>query len=108
MKKIILVSLLTILAGCSSLNMAGTSHYSIKPFHDAGGKLACCVIDIKSGKPVKEVAASVTMGKAGIMYINLIEKGVQSVDSQKVAAGVASEAIKAARPGFGGFGGMAK
>lgn len=49
MRYLTIIILLT-LAGCGTLNTAGQSSYTVKPFEAKDGTLVCCALDMKDGK----------------------------------------------------------
>lgn len=103
MKRFLPPLLLLALAGCASLNDAGTASYTVKPFM-AGDKAVCCEVTIANGKEIRLLDA--TVDKHGDDYqVRLHEEGVTAFDGQRVAAGAAqsaaSSAVKAAAVGAG-------
>lgn len=95
--------ILLALAGCASLNEAGTARYSVKPFM-AGDKAVCCEVTVANGKEIRLLDA--TVEKRGDDYtVKLHEEGVTAFDGQRIAAGAAQTAaadvVKAAAIGGG-------
>lgn len=99
MKHLIAITLISILAlsGCASLQSAGNSSYSMKPFVvDAKtGATVCCEVTVSDGKERASLTLNVT--KTGDNYaFSLDEKGVAAFQGQAIAAGATKEAIDAA------------
>lgn len=85
------------LAGCASLQNAGTAEYSIRPFVvDANaGTVACCEVLVRNGKEVASVKAHIS--RQGDNYtVDLDEQGVRAFRGQEIAAGVTQSAIDVA------------
>lgn len=61
MKHISLIILLlgvALLAGCASMQNAGTAEYSVKPYIvEKTGATACCEVQVKNGKEIAGVKA---------------------------------------------------
>jgi len=84
-----------VLAGCASLNNAGTAEYSVKPFTDSAGAVTCCEVSVKNGKEIASLEAHVS--KQGDNYtVDLKEQGVMAFQGQQIAAGATQSAIEAA------------
>ncbi len=87
------------LSGCASLQFAGNSSYSVKPFIDASGAAICCDISIKDGK--ERASLTVNIAKHGDDYtLSFDEKGVLAFQGQAIASdnvkAIADIAAKAA------------
>ena len=91
----LLVTLLALASGCTSLQYAGTASYSVKPIVDAKGNVICCSVDVKNGKEIANLEAHIQ--KQGDNYtVDLKEQGVAAFAGQAIAAGATKEAIDAA------------
>lgn len=95
MKSIIALAALVSLAGCASLDHAGTASYSVKPFVTDKGEVHCCEVTVTNGKEIASLDAHIE--KKGADYtIDLKERGVVAFRGQEIAAGAAHEAAKLA------------
>lgn len=97
MKTIILLSIIALvsLAGCASVQNAGTAEYTVRPFLGAGGSVHCCEIRVVNGKEIAQLEAHVS--KQGDNYtVDLKEQGVIAFEGQRIAAGALQAAIDAA------------
>jgi hypothetical protein len=82
------------LAGCASLDNAGSARYSVRPFM-AGDRAICCEVAISNGKEIALLDATVI--KRGDDYeVHLHEEGVAAFDGQRIAAGAARDAATVA------------
>lgn len=91
---LVFVSLLA-LAGCASLNNAGTADYQVRPFVDSGGVTHCCEVSIRNGKEITALKARVE--KRGDDYLVEVEQqGVQAFAGQAIVAGATKDALEAA------------
>lgn len=94
MKGLIPLAIVASLAGCASLNQAGTASYSVKPFM-AGDKAVCCEVTVNNGKEIALLDATVI--KRGDDYeVRLHEEGVVAFEGQRIAAGAARTAATSA------------
>lgn len=95
-KLIILLLAIGILAGCASLQNAGTAEYSVKPFVDTKtGDTTCCEVLVKNGKEIAGVKALIQ--KQGESYtVYLEETGVKAFEGQAISAGAMKTAVEAA------------
>lgn len=90
MKTHYLMCLAVLLAGCSSLDRAGSAEYSIKPFviDKESGKLACCEITVKNGKEIAGIKAEIR--KTGDDFVLILEEqGVKAFEGQAISASAA-------------------
>lgn len=95
MKTTLALFCLALLAGCASLNNAGTASYRIKPMELSNGTTICCDITIDNGKEYAALEARIL--KHGDDYeVYLSEKGVAAFDGQRIASVVALESAKVA------------
>lgn len=97
MKTHVLMCLALLMAGCSSLDHAGTAEYSIKPFvvDAAAGKLACCEITVKNGKEIASLEAEIR--KTGDDFVVILkEQGVVAFRGQEISAGAAKTTAESA------------
>lgn len=86
MKSLILLAALA-LAGCESLNHAGTSSLSVRPL-DIGGQPRCCAVDVRDGK--QYASLDVLLERSGDDYrLKLSARGVEAFRGQELAAGAA-------------------
>lgn len=72
------------LSGCSSLQNAGVSEYSVKPFF-VGEEVYCCQLEIKSGREIANLTAHVKKSKDGY-EIDLVVQGVKAFEGQAVSS----------------------
>lgn len=100
MKKLLIMAVMAIflcLAGCASLQNAGTARYSVKPFvvNSGTGAIACCEVVVENGKEISNLKAHIQ--KQGDNYtVDLEEQGVMAFQGQAIAAGATKEAIDGA------------
>lgn len=97
MKTLLIILGALILAGCASLQNAGTAEYSVKPFviDATTGTVACCEVVVRNGKEITYVKARIE--KRGDDYtVDLEEQGVQAFAGQAIAAGATKTALDAA------------
>lgn len=95
MKRLFAIVLLAALAGCASLNNAGTAKYTVRPFLDQSGGAHCCEVRVVNGKEIASLEAHIS--KQGDNYtVDLKEQGVQAFAGQAIAAGATQAAIDAA------------
>lgn len=104
MRALIICGIVWTLAGCTSLQNAGTASYRIKPFELADGKLACCELEVLNGKEITGLEARIT--KTGDDFtIELKEQGVKAFKGHEISAEamrtVTEAAVKAALTGMG-------
>lgn len=61
-----------VLCGC-----AGTAHYAVQPFYDAGAqRMVCCRAEAFSGKDVSAVTFDLSMQPDGSITVHFTEQGV--------------------------------
>jgi len=95
MKRFFAIALIVSLAGCASLNNAGTAEYTVRPFLDQSGGVHCCEVRVVNGKEIASLDAHIS--KEGDNYtVDLKERGVQAFGGQAIAAGATESAIAAA------------
>ena len=85
------------MGGCASLENAGNSSMTLKPFvTDAkSGATVCCEVSVADGKQRASLTLSAT--KTGNDYaFSLDEKGVEAFQGQAIAAGASKGALDAA------------
>lgn len=94
--KTLIISLSAIaMLGCSSLQDAGHSEYSFRPFVDPTGNKICCEAVIRSGRELSNV--SVHAVKKGDDYdISVSVSGVKAFAGQAIAAEVAGAVVSGA------------
>lgn len=95
--KLIIIAVLSLLAGCSSLQYAGNASYSVKPFitDKTSGSAICCEVVITDGK--ERASLDLHVVKTGDSYdITLSERGITAFAGQTIAAGATQAAIEAA------------
>ena len=94
MKAVLLICVVA-LAGCTSLQNAGTAEYSVKPFLDGAGNAVCCEVLVRNGKEIANLEAHIT--KQGDSYsVDLKEQGVAAFKGQAIAAEALKEIVDAA------------
>lgn len=94
----LLVLIALALAGCASIDHAGTSSLSVQPL-EIGGQPRCCAVAVHDGKQYASV--DVLLEKTGDDYrLKLSARGVEAFRGQEIAAGatqsLASTTAKAA------------
>ena len=95
MKHLLIIAALLALAGCASLDHAGTAAYDVRPFVDAAGAPHCCEVSVRNGKEIASLKARIE--KRGDDYIVEPEpQGVQAFAGQAIAAGAQRAALDAA------------
>lgn len=98
MKKLIVVlllGLLSLIAGCASLNNAGTAKYSVEPIITDNGPI-CCRVLVENGKEYATLKAHVERRADGSYVVDLDEKTVKAFEGQAKVAETAGAAAKAA------------
>jgi hypothetical protein len=95
MKTIMVLAAVALLPGCASLEYAGNSSYSVKPWQDAYGRLHCCDVQVHNGKEMAAVHAHIRMTKDGDIEVDLQEQGVTAFEGQRIASVVAQDTAKA-------------
>lgn len=94
MKRALIPLILLALAGCTSLQQAGTASYTIKPML-IDGRTVCCEVAVVNGKQYASLDA--TLVKTGDDYtVTLAERGVEAFRGQEIAAGAARSAATVA------------
>lgn len=89
--KVVLL-LVALISGCTSLQYAGSAEYSVKPFTTDKGAVICCEVVVRNGKEIASIEASVT--KFGDDYtVILKESNVMAFQGQSIAAGAMKEVI---------------
>lgn len=96
MKTVIVLLLLTVLAGCSSLQYAGNATYRVKPVEAKDGSLHCCDVEVYNGKEIAFLQAHISLGVDGAITVDLVQQGVAAFEGQKTASIVAQESTKVA------------
>lgn len=91
--KTVLVLLMIFLAGCSSLNNAGTASYSVKPFAAADGSLHCCEVTVINGKEIASLDAYIEAWPGNHYIVRLKERGVVAFQGQQIAADALGDAL---------------
>ena len=95
MKCLLILAALLALAGCASLNNAGTADYQVRPFLDAAGAPHCCEVSVRNGKEIASVKARIE--KRGDDYtVEIEQQGVQAFAGQAIVAGATKDALEAA------------
>lgn len=95
MKHLFIIIALLALAGCASLNNAGTADYQVRPFLDAAGAPHCCEVSVRNGKEIASVKARIE--KRGDDYtVEIEQQGVQAFAGQAIVAGATKDALEAA------------
>lgn len=91
----IFLSLAVSLAGCASLDNAGTAEYHVKPFIGQDGRPVCCDVSVRNGKQMQSLDAVIV--KDGDKYtVILQQRGVEAFAGQAIAAGAAKTVVDAA------------
>ena len=86
MKTHVLMCLALNLAGCSSLQNAGVSTYSVKPFK-VNDEVLCCEVAIASGREIGKLKARIE--KKGADFVAEVEiDGVKAFEGQALSASV--------------------
>lgn len=82
------------LAGCASLQYAGTASYSVKPF-EVAGQPVCCEVSIFNGKEIASLDAVIK--KSGADYeVVLSQRGIKAFEGQAISAQALEASINAA------------
>ncbi len=82
------------LAGCASLQYAGTASYSVKPF-EVAGQPVCCEVSIFNGKEIASLDAVIK--KSGADYeVVLSQRGIKAFEGQAISAQAMEASINAA------------
>lgn len=82
------------LAGCASLESAGTSSLSVRPI-DIGGQPRCCAVEVHDGK--QYASLDVLLERTGDDYrLRLTARGVEAFKGQQLAANAASTTVATA------------
>ena len=99
MKLTIIAVCLIGLAGCTPLQSAGSASYTIKPFAQPDGNLACCEVEVLNGKEIANLEAKIVK-KGDDFTVELKEQGVVAFKGQEIAAeatkAIVADAVKAA------------
>lgn len=95
MKTLIIACVLGLLAGCASLNAAGTAKYSVEPIITDSGPV-CCRVLVENGKEYATLKAHVERRADGSYVVDLDEKTVKAFEGQAKVAETAGAAAKAA------------
>lgn len=86
MKTHVLMCLMALLSGCSSIQNAGVSTYSVKPFKH-GDEVLCCEVAIASGREIGKLKARIE--KKGADFVAEVEiDGVKAFEGQALSASV--------------------
>ena len=91
MKTLIIACVLGLLAGCASLNNAGTAKYSVEPIITDSGPI-CCRVLVENGKEYASLKAHIERRADGSYVVDLDERNVKAFEGQAKTAG----AVKAA------------
>lgn len=68
---------LACIAGLGLSACAGTAHYTVAPFYDAGAqRMVCCRAEAFSGKDVSAVTFDLAMQPGGSITVHFTEQGV--------------------------------
>ena len=85
MKKLLLLCVV-LMAGCSSIQNAGVSTYSVKPFK-VNDEVLCCEVAIASGREIGKLKAKIE--KKGADFVAEVEiDGVKAFEGQALSASV--------------------
>ena len=95
MKTLIIACVLGLLAGCASLNNAGTAKYSVEPIITDNGPI-CCRVLVENGKEYAVLKAHVERRADGSYVVDLDERTVKAFDGQAKVAETAGAAAKSA------------
>lgn len=93
MKTVIVLLMITMLAGCSSLNNAGSASYSVKPFSAPDGSLHCCEVVVNNGKEIASLDAYIEAWPGSHYIVKLKERGVVAFQGQQIAADAVGDAL---------------
>lgn len=88
----LLLPLIVLVSGCSSLDQAGVSEYRVKPFIDSKGDVYCCDIDVRNGKQMASVDAVIIKDKEKYTVI-IQQRGVEAFTGQAASAGVLKDIV---------------
>lgn len=91
LKTVVIACVLGLLAGCASLNNAGTAKYSVEPIVTDSGPI-CCRVLVENGKEYASLKAHVERRADGSYVVDLDERNVKAFEGQAKTAG----AVKAA------------
>ena len=94
-KPMIIACVLALLAGCASLNNAGTAKYSVEPIITDAGPI-CCRVLVENGKEYAVLKAHVERRADGSYVVDLDERTVKAFEGQAKVAETAGAAAKAA------------
>ena len=101
MKTLFSIVVLLILAGCSSLQNAGQSEYTVRPFV-VDGKVMCCELMIRSGREIEGMTAHVV--KTGDDFtIDFEIRGVKAFEGQAISAEAAGAIVPGISSGASGW-----
>ena len=95
MKTLIIACVLALLAGCASLNNAGTAKYTVEPIITDAGPI-CCRVLVENGKEYAVLKAHVERRADGSYVVDLDERTVKAFEGQTKIAETAGAAAKAA------------
>ena len=93
-KTLIIACVLGLLAGCASLNNAGTAKYSVEPIITDSGPI-CCRVLVENGKEYASLKAHVERRADGSYVVDLDEKTVKAFEGQAKVAEATNGAVKA-------------
>lgn len=96
MKKLLIVCLLGLLAGCASLNNAGTAKYTVEPIVTEANGVICCRVSVENGKEYASLKAHIERRADGSYVVDLDERTIRAFEGQAKVAETASAAVKAA------------
>ena len=95
MKTLIIACVLALLAGCASLNNAGTAKYSVEPIITDSGPI-CCRVLVENGKEYAILKAHVERRADGSYVVDLDERTVKAFEGQAKTADTVKTATEAA------------
>lgn len=93
MKTVLVLLMIALLVGCSSLNNAGSASYSVKPFAAADGSLHCCEVTVMNGKEIASLDAHIEAWPGSHYIVDLKERGVIAFKGQQIAADAAGNVL---------------
>lgn len=94
MKTLIIACVFGLLAGCASLNNAGSARYSVEPIITDSGPI-CCRVIVENGKEYASLKAHVERRADGSYVVDLDERTVKAFEGQVISATAAAGSVKA-------------
>jgi len=91
--KYLIAVIALMLAGCSSLNSAGTAKYSVEPIVTESSGVICCRVSVENGKEYASLKAHVERRADGSYVVDLDERAVKAFEGQAVTGGVVESVI---------------